>query len=141
MPVTTLLAIVIAAAAPSPVPDSVAVSVFLEALNPDPSADVLCLAINGGDPDANVLEQLRRSFPTLVASSECEPNLSGSKHIASGKLAVIVSISNFKVLPKHKAEAHVSVYRNGKSGHGKKVWLHEAKGTWVVEGSAIDMVI
>lgn len=123
------------------IPQPLAAAVFKREL-PKASMDVLCLAIDGKDPTAALLEAMQQPGRRVAPRSECVRNPNedvGSVHRASGKPALIVDVHAFRP-QKRDADndgaitgvLEYSAYHHRMSASYKTLEVQQVDGAWQV---------
>ncbi|WP_213605466.1 hypothetical protein [Pseudoxanthomonas japonensis] len=130
---TITLAILLASASSSSIPESAKESVLRQWLQPN-SDFVYCLSIDGSDADAQLIQSLSHPELDLAAASECEAVTNpreGSFHRKSGQKALFIYLKDFRQTDANTAELSVETYHHGLWASGNTVRLQLNDGLWI----------
>ena len=89
---------------------------------------VPCLSVDSIDIDAQTLESLRRVYPNVVPGSECQWDMSGSFHKASGRKAMLVNVFGYK----RSGEIELEARHHGKFGTMKTLQVRRESSGWII---------
>ena len=120
------------------VPMDVQELVFAEQLPDAPGDFVYCLAVDGEDVTPSVIARLQRPNLSLAGASECtqiiDPEVGGSRHVASGRRAMFYRLNNFSQDEENGATVEFESYHHGLSAWGGTFLLQRESNVWRVTG-------
>ena len=99
------------------------------------STPVACLAVDGADAPANVIDPLRRDGVLLVPSSHCAEVADedrGSFHRASGQPATLVHVSAFRAASEQQATIELEAYHHRGWATYKTLQVERIEEQWQV---------
>ena len=117
----------------APTPDTLAL-LILNSESSMRAPAVLCVAVDGKDPSANVLAGLQRPSRTVVPASQCvrvANPASGSYHRPSGAKAFLLDVSGFRQ-GADAAQIRFNAFHSAKSATSKTLEVHQENGAWEI---------
>ena len=119
-----------------PIPARIQIAAFRAAVPKEPSSVVICLRVNGEDPEESVKSSIETDR-LLVVASECSAAsnvLEGGTHAATGRDAVFYGLSGLRMYSEDLLQLTFTTYVNGRHGTAEIFTMSRIEGSWTVVG-------